>query len=130
MNRVVITITVPCHAPAMRELGVLMDESLAGVRLSLERKDLIRRSIEETLGSMIRYSDHKGWRHPISVTSDVDESRIRMIIAEGARDFGQDVPEEDLSFRVSTTLARQVMSEISYTYKKGAQSELELVHPI
>lgn len=130
MSRMLRTITVPCRGASLREVDHLVSQSLAGVRLPIERKDLIRRSIEETFDSMIRYSDHKGWDHDVAVTAEVDESRFRFVLAESRRDFAGLHPADDQPYRVGTTLARQVMSEISYTYKKGAQSELELVHAL
>ncbi|MBI2899328.1 MAG: hypothetical protein HYY17_04040 [Planctomycetes bacterium] len=131
MKRVRSTITVPCRAPALHEVGDLVRKSLHAVGLPAERKELIRECVEETLGSMIRFSDHKGYAHDISVTTDVDGERFRVVFAEGKNDFevgaGSDLAG-DATYRMGTALARRVMTEISYTYKKGARNELELVH--
>ena len=133
MKSICKTITVPCREHSIGEVGDLVRESLAEVDLSLERKDLIRQSIEETLGSLVRYSNYKGYRHNISVTADVDEGRFRVVFADSLKEFvcgGDSELVGDTPYRMGMTTARRIMNEISYTYKKGARNELELVHSL
>ncbi len=129
-------ITLPSREGSLAEVRELLWGALKNVRLPEERKEIICRSVEETVESLARYSDFKGYRHDISLSVDVDEKRFRAIISDSRTDFSSrgvlsdaQVAEEK-PFRMGMTLARQVMDEISYTYKKGDRSELELVHSL
>lgn len=130
------TVTIRCDERSWERVEPLLRDTLADVGLPVERKELICRSVEETLRSLARYSDYKGLEHDLAVSIEVGGGRFKVVLADSLTDFAwtglmaEDLAASEKPWRMGVETAQAVMDEISYTYKKGARSELELVHSI
>lgn len=130
------SVRIPCEEASWGRVEPMLRETLAGVGLPPERKELICKSVEETLRSLARYSDYKGLEHELAVSVEVGAGRYKVVLADSLTDFAwagvmnEDLVASEKPWRMGVETAQSVMDEISYTYKKGARSEVELIHSI
>tara|TARA_Y100000588_G_scaffold60400_1_gene59349 strand:- start:315 stop:647 length:333 start_codon:yes stop_codon:yes gene_type:complete len=106
---------------------------MQGSRFPEERRTLLTEGILQTVDSLIQYGQYREFTSPFTLTLEISPDVFRVVL----RDNGNEVDlEEEITdtrlkreknYSINTGLLRQVMDQISYHYKKGSQSELELV---
>jgi hypothetical protein len=132
------------HKPEMeRAVQVLPyhPDSLLKVRSSLEEvtqgiksREQIIEGIVETVDSLIKYGQYRGFTSTFTLTTEVDPARFRAVLSDEGNGLDLDGNVTDTRLRreknysINTGILHQVMDEINYTFKKGSQSELELVN--
>jgi serine/threonine-protein kinase RsbW len=133
------TISMPCHPRFLNEVRTLVTEALSEANVAKHDRDLIVLAIDEAVSSIVKYAKFKGFENEISLTIDINDVRFKASLVDSLNvyDFsfnhGQTDAEiaqkleKERSFTMGIFLIRQIMDEITYTYKKGFQNELELI---
>ena len=131
------TISKPCHPKFLNEVRGLLGESLAEVPVSRRDKDLIILAVDEAVSSIVQYARFKGFQSQVTLTVDIDDVRFKATIIDSLNVFelrggmNETQMAENLArektYTMGIFLIRQIMDEISYTYRKGFQNELELI---
>ncbi len=133
------TISMPCHPRFLNEVRTLLNEALTEANVGRHEKDLIVLAIDEAVSSIVKYAKFKGFENEISLTIDINDVRFKATLVDSLNvyDFnfngGQSESqiaariEQERSYTLGIFLMRQIMDEITYTYKKGFQNELELI---
>ena len=132
------TISFPCATEHLHDVRKLVEETLTDSRISEDKRKLIVLAVDETVSSITRYARFKGYDHQISIAVDVDEVRFKAVVIDEINVFDllEGLSNEELakhaaaerSYTLGLALVRKIMDEITYTYKKGFENTLELVH--
>ncbi len=132
------TISFPCATKHLHDVRKLVEETLADSRISEDKRKLIVLAVDETVSSITRYARFKGYDHQISIAVDVDEVRFKAVVIDEINVFDllEGLSNKELaqhaaterSYTLGLFLVRKIMDEITYTYKKGFENTLELVH--
>ena len=133
------TISMPAHPRFLNEVRTLLNEALSEANVPKHDRELIVLAIDEAVSSVVKYAKFKGYENEISLTIDINEVRFKASLVDSLNvyDFqfnhGQTEAQvaerldKERSFTMGIFLMRQIMDEITYTYKKGFQNELELI---
>ena len=131
------TISKPCHPKILNEVRGLLGETLAEVPISRRDKDLIILAVDEAVSSIVQYARFKGFQSQVTLTVDIDDVRFKATVVDSMNVFelrggmNETQMAENLArektYTMGIFLIRQIMDEISYTYRKGFQNELELI---
>jgi len=131
------TISKPCHPKFLNEVRGLLGESLAEIPISRRDKDLLILAVDEAVSSIVQYARFKGFQSQVTLTVDIDDVRFKATLTDSLNVFemrgglNETQMAENLarekSYSMGIFLIRQIMDEISYTYRKGFQNELELI---
>ncbi len=128
------TISIPCHPKFLSEVRSLLDETLSGTDIPKVDKDRIILAVDEAAASIIHHARYKGYENEITLTVDVDDVRFKATIVDSLNvfDFGHDAQmpdrlEKERAFAMGIFLIRNLMDEISYTYRKGFENHFELI---
>ena len=127
------TLQLPYEGGTPLEIRRHVESVLADVRISRERKDLLRQCLQEMWGSFAEYSQFTGRRPELSLSLEVDPARFRAVFTEPPTEAANphlDQVVREQPYRMGLTTARRIMNEISYTFRKGDRSEVELVHTL
>lgn len=129
-------ISIPCHPKYLSDMRAKIQEILAEVPMSDHEKGLIVLAIDEAASSIVQYAKDKGLNNEISLTLDVDDVRLKATVNDSLNVFdfngGNDVQivdkiNNERQYKLSIHLIRMVMDEMTYTYKKGFENQLELI---
>jgi anti-sigma regulatory factor (Ser/Thr protein kinase) len=133
------SISMPCHPRFLSEVRTLVTESLSEAAIPKHDADLIVLAVDEAVSSIVSYARFKGFENEISLSIDISDVRFKANLVDSLNvyDFsfngGQTEAQvaerlnKERSFTIGVFLIRQIMDEITYTYKKGFQNELELI---
>jgi anti-sigma regulatory factor (Ser/Thr protein kinase) len=131
------TITMPCHPRFLNEVRTLLNETLAEVPIPKREKDLVILAVDEAVSSIVQYAKYKGYEHEVTLTVDIDDVRFKATLLDSLNVFDLNGHKSEAqlaahvarekSFTMGIFLIRQIMDEISYSYKKGFQNELEMI---
>ena len=131
------TISKPCHLKFLNEVRGLLGETLAEVPISRRDKDLIILAVDEAVSSVVQYARFKGFQSQVTLTVDIDDVRFKATLIDSLNVFelGRGMNETQMAenlarektYTMGIFLIRQIMDEITYTYRKGFQNELELI---
>ena len=131
------TISKPCHPKFLNEVRGLLGETLAEVPISRRDKDLLILAVDEAVSSIVQYARFKGYQSQVTLTVDIDDVRFKATLIDSMNVFemrgglNETQMAENLArektYTMGVFLIRQIMDEISYTYRKGFQNELELI---
>ncbi len=126
--------TLPYDQGSLHKVRESLNGITEGSKIGKVSRDLIIEGILETVHSLIQYGQYKGFTSTFTLTTEIDPARFRAVLSDDGNGINL---EEDLTdtrlrreknYAISTGLLHQVMDEITYTYKKGSQSELELIN--
>ena len=131
------TISMPCQTGFLQEVRSLIKRSLADAGVSGKKADWIILAVDEAVSSIVRYANYKGYDHDVSLDVDVDDVRFKAVVHDSLNVFdlnggltGDALTERvarERSFTLGIFLIRQIMDEISYSYKKGFENTLEMI---
>jgi len=133
------TISMPAHPRFLNEVRTLLNDALGEANVPKHDRDLIVLAVDEAVSSVVKYAKFKGYENEISLTIDINDVRFKATLVDSLNvyDFsfnhGQTEAqvaerlEKERSYTMGIFLIRQIMDEITYTYKKGFQNELELI---
>ncbi len=131
------TISMPCHPRFLNEARTAMTEGLVGVPIPRREKELLVLAVDEVAGAIVHYAREKGTPHEVSLSIDIDEVRLKVTFIDSLNvfDLSPALGEPQLAERVAQErahglclfLVRRIMDEITYTYRKGFQNEMELI---
>lgn len=133
------TISMPCHPRFLNEVRSLLTEALAEADVPRHDRDLIVLAVDEAVTSIVKYAKYKGFENEISLTIDINDVRFKATLVDSLNVYefsfnggATDAEiahrlEKERSFTMGIFLIRQIMDEITYTYRKGFQNELELI---
>jgi serine/threonine-protein kinase RsbW len=127
---------VPIDTRSLAPLREFVREVLSdgGISSRVARQTII--AIDEACSSIILNSKYRGATGNLRLLIDIDPTRIKISINDTANDYDTgDVTREQLlqeftqSSRneLGTFLIRRVMDEFTYKFRKGFQSEIEML---
>ena len=105
-----------------------------GKKIAENKRGLIVDGIVQTLESLIQYAQYRGLESTFTLTAEVNTDRFRAVLSDDGSEVNLEEELTDTrlirekSYSIDTEILRQVMDQITYNYKKGAQSELEFVN--
>lgn len=130
------SISIPCHPKYLSDMRVKIQEILAEVNIADHEKGLIVLAIDEAASSIVQYAKDKAQNNEITLTLDVDDVRLKATVNDSLNVFdfngGNDVQivdriNSERQYKLSIHLIRMVMDEMTYTYKKGFENQLEMI---
>ena len=131
-------VRMPCHPKFLQEVRRVLEEALSEAEISRRQRDLIILAVDEAVSSVVTYARFKGYDHDISLEIDINDVRFKAVLNDTLNvfDLNGGMSDEQLAaaikqekiYTMSVFLMRAIMDEITYTYKKGFENQLELVH--
>ena len=131
------TISMPCHPKFLKEVRALLKETLSECDLTERKRDLLILAVDEAVSSVIQYAKYKGYDHEIALSIDINDVRFKATLNDSLNvfDLNGGLSDKQLAERVKRErsyslgifLMRQIMDEITYSYKKGFENTLELI---
>lgn len=127
---------VPLDTRSLAPLRDFVREVLAEGRLSDQVARAVVIAIDEACSSIILNAKEHGAGGNLTLLIDIDPTRVKIGISDTANDYDiGEVTREELLKEFSRTkknelgtfLIRRVMDEFSYMFKKGFQSEIEMI---
>ena len=129
------SITIQGSSKHLPEVRTLIAEALAETEAGAPVKESLSAAVEDVVTSIVDYSRFKGFISNISLTLDINDVRFKAVVADSMNAF--DMKDVDLELHsvvdrerehsLGILGLRQVMDEISYTYRKGFENQLELI---
>jgi anti-sigma regulatory factor (Ser/Thr protein kinase) len=133
------TVSMPCQSRYLGDVRTMVTTALDEAGVARRERDLIVLAVDEAITSIVKYARFKGHQSEIALTIDISDVRFKATLIDSLNvyDFntGAALSEEQLAERIEKErayspgifLIRQIMDEITYTYRKGFQNELELI---
>lgn len=131
------TISMPCHPKYLSEVRGLLEETLKGTDLPKRDKDLLILAVDEAISSIINHARFKNYENEITLSVDVNDVRFKASVTDSLNIFdfngGMHDPnlpdrlEKERSFAMGIFLIRQIMDEITYSYRKGFENHFEMI---
>ena len=127
---------VPIDTRSLAPLREFVREVLSEGQLGTKAARLIVIAIDEACSSIILNAKEHGANGNLQLLIDIDPTRVKINIADTANDYDVgDVTREELlkeftrskKNELGTFLIRRVMDEFKYTFRKGFQSEIEMI---
>lgn len=136
-RRIRKSLTVACQPRALADVRSLLNQTLTEAGVEDSAGDALRTAIHDVVSSMVSYAGYKKLTSEISLTFDVNDVRFKATMADSLNAFElqgapgypqfQERLEQERAHAPGILGMRQSLDEISYTYRKGLQNELELV---
>ena len=126
--------TLPYRPESLDKVRDSLTGITEGSDLRKEKRGLIIDGIIETVDSLIQYGQYRGFTSTFTLTTEVNPKQFRAVLCDDGNEVSLEgeITETRLkrekNYTINTGLLRQVMDQITYNYKKGCQSELELVN--
>ena len=127
---------VPVDTRSLAPLREFVREVLAEGKLAPKAGRQVVIAIDEACSSIILNAKEHGANGNLRLLIDIDPTRVKINIADTANDYDVgDVTREELlkeftrskKNELGTFLIRRVMDEFKYTFRKGFQSEIEMI---
>ena len=127
---------VPVDTRSLAPLREFVREVLAEGKLAPKAGRQVVIAIDEACSSIILNAKEHGANGNMRLLIDIDPTRVKINIADTANDYDVgDVTREELlkeftrskKNELGTFLIRRVMDEFKYTFRKGFQSEIEMI---
>lgn len=130
------TLEVATKTAILGEVRKQVDAILRDAAVDDRQRKLIVVAIDEALSPIVKYSEDKGYNQRVTLTLDVDDVRFKAAIDDPLNVFDiNNCSDDELAkrvaiertYRIGFFLIRQVVDEVSYTYRKGFENRLELI---
>tara|TARA_B100001964_G_C14143578_1_gene558624 strand:- start:534 stop:962 length:429 start_codon:yes stop_codon:yes gene_type:complete len=126
--------TLSYHTESLEKVRTALNGITEGKGFVEENRNLIIEGILQTVDSLIQYGQYRGFTSTFTLKLEMKPNLFRAVLCDNGNDV--DLEEEitdtrlrrEKNYSINTGLLRQVMDQISYNYKRGSQSELELVN--
>jgi anti-sigma regulatory factor (Ser/Thr protein kinase) len=127
---------VPVDTRSLAPLRDFVREVLAEGKLGPRVSRQVVIAIDEACSSIILNAKEHGATGSLRLLIDIDPTRVKISIADTANDYDMgDVTREELlkeftrskKYELGTFLIRRVVDEFTYVFRKGFQSELEMI---
>lgn len=127
---------VPLDTRSLAPLRDFVREVLSEGQLAAKVARLVVIAIDEACSSIILNAKEQGASGSLRLLIDIDPTRVKIRISDTGNDYDVgDVTKEELlkeftrskKTELGTFLIRRVMDEFSYVFKKGFQSEIEML---
>jgi anti-sigma regulatory factor (Ser/Thr protein kinase) len=127
---------VPVDKRSMAPLREFVREVLAEAQVGKADARQIVIGIDEVCSAIILHAEPLKATGSLQVLIDVDPTRVKVRVADTANDYDAgDVTRDELlqdytrgkQTEIGLFLVRRIMDEFTYTYRKGFQSEIEMI---
>jgi anti-sigma regulatory factor (Ser/Thr protein kinase) len=127
---------VPIDTRSLAPLREFVREVLSDGNLGAKAARQVVIAIDEACSSIILNAKEHGANGNLRLLIDIDPTRVKVHIADTANDYDVgDVTREELlkeftrskKNELGTFLIRRVVDEFKYTFRKGFQSEIEMI---
>jgi len=127
---------VPIDTRSLAPLREFVREVLGEGQLGKKAARQVVIAIDEACSSIILNAKEHGANGNLRLLIDIDPTRVKIHIADTANDYDVgDVTREELlkeftrskKNELGTFLIRRVVDEFKYTFRKGFQSEIEMI---
>ncbi|MBE7490850.1 MAG: ATP-binding protein [Planctomycetes bacterium] len=127
---------VPLDTRSLAPLREFVREVLGEGKLGAKVARLVVIAIDEACSSIILNAKEQGAQGNLRLLIDIDPTRVKIHISDTGNDYDVgDITRDELlkeftrskKTELGTFLIRRVMDEFSYKFKKGFQSEIEML---
>lgn len=129
-------VKVVCRPEVLSDLRARVEELLSSTAVPQHDRELIIHAVDEAVTSVVQYACHKGYDQEITLTLDVDDVRFKAVLNDSLNVFEfaegglglTDLLARERSFQLGIFLIRRIMDEITYTYRRGFENQLEMIY--
>lgn len=129
-------IVIPCDPQFLVGLRAELGQILSARGLSRRDEMLLTLAVDEAVTTILQHARETHRRGDIRVTIDIDDCRFHALVEDKTNHLNTDaMNDEEMAahltrereHRLGIFVMRAIMDEVTYSYKRGFQNELQLV---
>lgn len=127
---------IPSETRHLNELRKSVKELWQACNLPVRDGNLVVLAVDEAVSSIVSHARGTDRRGEVRVAVDIDETRFKATIEDTTNHVDHShltdaemraTLDRERTYQLGLFLIREIMDEVTYTFRRGFQNELELV---